>query len=70
MRKLSVKRITSPITYDSLMNVVTDGLYDPALGPVDWNARCTTCGLNSTQCPGHFGHVELPVPVYNPMVFT
>jgi hypothetical protein len=34
-----VKRLTSPITYDSLMNVVPDGLYDPALGPVDFNAR-------------------------------
>ncbi|KIZ00255.1 DNA-directed RNA polymerase I subunit A1 [Monoraphidium neglectum] len=70
VRKLSVKRLTSPITYDSLMNVVPDGLYDPALGPVDNLARCTTCGLNSQQCPGHFGHVELPVPVYNPLVFT
>ncbi|KAI8467974.1 MAG: hypothetical protein J3K34DRAFT_471284, partial [Monoraphidium minutum] len=69
VRKLSVKRVTSPVTYDSLMNVVPDGLYDAAMGPVDFNGRCTTCGLNSMQCPGHFGHVELPVAVYHPMVF-
>jgi hypothetical protein len=27
------------VTYDSFMNVVADGLYDPALGPVDFNGR-------------------------------
>lgn len=30
---------------------------------------CATCGLLYVACPGHFGHVELPVPVYNPLVF-
>lgn len=40
VRKLSVKQITSPVTYDNSMNVVPDGLYDSALGPVDFNGRC------------------------------
>ena len=31
--------------------------------------RCSTCGLLYTHCPGHFGHIELAVPVYNPLVF-
>ena len=22
------------------------------------------------HCPGHFGHIQLPVPVYNPLVFS
>lgn len=22
------------------------------------------------HCPGHFGHIELPVPVYNPLIFS
>lgn len=22
------------------------------------------------QCPGHFGHIDLAVPVYNPLVFS
>jgi len=22
------------------------------------------------HCPGHFGHIELPVPVYNPLIFA
>ena len=27
---------------------------------------CTTCNLNSVGCPGHVGHIDLPVPVYHP----
>jgi DNA-directed RNA polymerase beta' subunit len=30
---------------------------------------CHTCRLGYAHCPGHFGHVELCVPVYNPLVF-
>ena len=26
---------------------------------------CTTCNLNRNSCPGHPGHIELPVPVYH-----
>eukprot|EP00877_Chromochloris_zofingiensis_P001441 jgi/Chrzof1/11298/Cz05g31160.t1 len=39
IRKLSVKRITSTITYDNFMNAVPDGLYDSSLGPVDNKGR-------------------------------
>ena len=28
--------------------------------------RCSTCHLNRHNCPGHCGHIELPVPVYHP----
>jgi len=30
---------------------------------------CPTCNLNGDYCPGHIGHVELPIPLYNPIVF-
>lgn len=69
VRKLSVKRITSPITFDNMGHPVPDGLYDPAMGPTSGPAPCATCGLVAAACPGHFGHVELPVPVYNPLLF-
>ncbi len=26
---------------------------------------CSTCHLNTFNCPGHVGHIELPVPVYH-----
>lgn len=33
------------------------------------NSSCVTCGLPGAACAGHFGHIELAVPVYNPLVF-
>lgn len=69
IRALSVKAITNPVIFDGLNHPVKGGLYDPALGPIDRDGKCGTCGLGSFQCPGHFGHVELPVPVFCPMTF-
>lgn len=69
VRRQSVKSITSPLTFDALNHPVIGGLYDPALGPVEKSGRCSTCGLGATQCPGHFGHIDLCLPVYNPLTF-
>lgn len=69
VRRQSVKAITSAATFDALNHAVVGGLYDPALGPTDKNGRCATCGLTSFQCPGHFGHIDLCLPVYNPLTF-
>lgn len=33
-------------------------------------SRCATCLLNTYSCPGHCGHIELPVPVYNVSFMT
>ena len=32
-------------------------------------SSCKTCRLDYFSCPGHFGHVELAVPVYHPLLF-
>ncbi|OAL01187.1 beta and beta-prime subunits of DNA dependent RNA-polymerase [Phaeosphaeriaceae sp. SRC1lsM3a] len=65
VRTLSVKRITNPTTFDSLLHPVAGGLHDAALGAFLDNP-CSTCGLTTMLgCPGHCGHIELPVPVYN-----
>ena len=45
------------------------GLYDPAMGPIDRMEHCATCSLGYKDCPGHMGRIELPVPVYNPLLF-
>ncbi|TMW68505.1 hypothetical protein Poli38472_005973 [Pythium oligandrum] len=70
IRNLSVKQITSRVSFDSLNNPVIGGLYDPALGPVDYDVLCPTCHQTQKECPGHLGHIELPVPVYNPVLFS
>ncbi|KAK5671035.1 DNA-directed RNA polymerase II core subunit rpo21 [Batrachochytrium dendrobatidis] len=41
------------------------GLLDPRLGTIDRNFKCQTCGENMTDCPGHFGHIELAKPVFH-----
>jgi DNA-directed RNA polymerase I subunit RPA1 len=69
-RRISVKRISNPVLFDALSNPVADGLYDPALGPIDQRGSCATCRLGAMHCPGHFGHIELAVPVYNPLTFS
>ncbi|PNS17562.1 DNA-directed RNA polymerase I subunit rpa1 [Sphaceloma murrayae] len=65
IRALSVKRVTNPTTFDTLLNPVPGGLYDAAYGPFGDNS-CSTCGLRGAGCPGHCGHIELPVHVYHP----
>lgn len=65
IRQLSAKRITVPTTFDTLLNPVPGGLYTPELGQFGDNA-CATCSLKNPQCPGHCGHIELPVPCYHP----
>lgn len=49
---------------------VKNGLYDPAFGPTDMHESCETCGLKEQFCPGHYGHIKLSVPVFNPMFFS
>ncbi|EME42306.1 hypothetical protein DOTSEDRAFT_175298 [Dothistroma septosporum NZE10] len=65
VRALSAKRITNATTFDTLLNPVPGGLYTSELGQFGDNA-CGTCGLKNPQCPGHPGHIELPVPCYHP----
>ena len=69
IKKISCKKITNPNTFDSLLHPNMGGLYDPALGPCDKLDLCGTCGLNYIHCPGHMGHIPLPLPVYHPIFF-
>jgi DNA-directed RNA polymerase beta' subunit len=59
----SVAEILSTETYQGLTSVV-NGLFDPRMGVIDNNARCTTCEQKNSFCPGHFGHIVLAKPVY------
>ena len=70
IKKISCKRITNVNTFDSLMHANPGGLYDIALGPGDKVELCGTCGLNYFHCPGHMGHIQLPLPVYHPVFFS
>lgn len=69
IKKQSVKHITNPETFDDLLHPNAGGLYDGSMGPVDRSDLCESCGMNNVHCPGHLGHIELPLPVYHPIFF-
>lgn len=69
IRGLSVKQIVNPVLFDNLNHPNQSGLYDQALGPHDKGETCSTCKLGYFSCPGHFGHIELASPSYNPITF-
>ena len=70
IKKMSVMKITNPETFNSLGHISSNGLYDLHLGPIGSNDDlCATCRLRSTQCSGHCGHMDLPLPVYNPVLY-
>lgn len=70
IRKTSIKQITEQIAFDNIGRPTSGGLYDPAMGisPYDKTSLCVTCNLDSNECPGHFGHIELPTTLYNPFL--
>jgi len=63
IRKLSVAEIQTADTYDEDGAPITSGLMDGRLGTLEPRQRCKTCGNTAIRCPGHFGHIELAVPV-------
>lgn len=49
----------------SVLQVKTlDDLRSDAMGGL---IQCSTCGRSSNVCSGHFGHIELPVPIEHPL---
>ncbi|KAM3078211.1 DNA-directed RNA polymerase II core subunit rpo21 [Clarireedia jacksonii] len=67
IKNMSVAHILYPETMDeSKMKPREQGLNDPRLGSIDRQFKCATCDQNMSECPGHFGHIELAKPVYHP----
>lgn len=46
---------------------VPEGIYDAHMGTTDQLWLCETCGNNKTNCPGHFGSIELNYPTKSPL---
>ena len=63
IRRLSVVEIQTSDTYDEDGAPISTGLMDQRLGTLEPRQRCRTCGNIAINCPGHFGHIELAVPV-------
>lgn len=65
IKNMSVVHVKYPETMDEQKRPRENGLNDPRLGTVDRQFTCATCGESQAECPGHFGHIELAVPVYH-----
>jgi len=65
IRKMSATKIITADTYDDDGFPIAMGLMDPRLGVIEPGLRCKTCGLRvgKDKCPGHFGHIDLAMPV-------
>ncbi|MED6108851.1 hypothetical protein PIB30_028051 [Stylosanthes scabra] len=70
LKKNSRVKITNANLLDTIGVPAPGGLYDPALGPFEEKLPCKTCGQLNHICPGHFGHIELVSPVYNPLMVS
>jgi DNA-directed RNA polymerase I subunit RPA1 len=66
IRKFSVCKVTNTTSFDSIGNPVSGGLYDVSMGPSTRREVCSTCMNDQHDCIGHFGHIELIMPCYNP----
>ena len=65
IRKMSVATIVSPETYDEDGTPIRGSVMDPRLGAIEPGQVCPVCGNTMIGCPGHFGHIELALPVIN-----
>ena len=72
VRELSTVHVTNPVAFNQLGHPLEAGLYDLRMGPFSDrdNMTCTTCHLNSEHCPGHIGHIDLPLPVVNSLFYS
>ncbi len=63
IRKMSQVKIITADTYDDDGYPIERGLMDLHLGVIEPGLKCATCGGKVDECPGHFGHIELAMPV-------
>lgn len=66
IKKLSVVKIITSQAFDEIGNPLPGGLYDLCMGPSSRNDYCKTCFRDNAACEGHFGYIDLCLPVFNP----
>jgi len=63
IRKMSAVKVISADTYDEDGYPIERGLMDTRMGVIEPGLRCKTCNGRVDECPGHFGHIDLAMPV-------
>ena len=72
IKQLSACHVFNPDSFNQLGHPMPNGLYDLKMGPFTdrGDLKCATCLLISSMCPGHVGHIELPLPVCSPLFYS
>ena len=72
IKRISMKQLTVPNIYSEIGTPNPGSLSDPCLGvgAFDKNSTCEVCHQNNENCTGHFGHIELSIPIYNPFLLN
>ncbi|XP_008465290.3 DNA-directed RNA polymerase III subunit 1 [Cucumis melo] len=68
--KLAEVQVYKGLYYDTTRKPIDGGLLDPRMGPANKGCKCSTCHANFGDCPGHYGYVNLSLPVFNVGYFT
>ncbi|WP_188681223.1 DNA-directed RNA polymerase subunit A' [Thermogymnomonas acidicola] len=63
IRKMSQVKVITADTYDDDGYPIERGLMDLHMGVIEPGLKCATCYGRVDECPGHFGHIELAMPV-------
>ena len=66
IRRLSVCCVTEPMLYDKGLPR-QNSVLDLRLGTTDRRFLCSTCKHDMRACSGHFGHIDLALPLFNPV---
>ncbi|KAJ1969509.1 DNA-directed RNA polymerase III subunit C1 (rpo31) [Dimargaris xerosporica] len=66
IRLASELEVTQRDLYDvPTRKPIKHGVLDRRLGTSDKQATCETCGLKMADCIGHFGHLDLCLPIFH-----
>ena len=63
IRKMSAVEVKTADTYKDDGHAYKQGLMDPHMGVIEPGLRCPTDNCLYQESPGHFGHIQLELPV-------
>ena len=72
IERISMKQLSVTKIYNDMGIPNPGSLADPCLGvgAFDKNSTCDVCHQNNENCTGHFGHINLSIPIYNPFLLN
>ena len=72
IKRISMKQLTVSKVYNDLGTPNPGSFSDPCMGvgAFDKNSTCEICHQNNENCTGHFAHIELSIPIYNPFLLN